>query len=401
MSQPEINIGTAGHVDHGKTTLLQRLTGKWADVHSESVKRGITIKLGYADALVSKCEKCNQLVTQKRCKCGGNATPIRKISFVDAPGHETLMATMLSGAATMDGALLLIAASEGIQPQTREHLMALEILGIDKIIIVQNKIDLVDEESALKNFESIQEFVKGTIAENAPIVPISAQHGSNIDVLLEMIEKYIPTPKRNEKEDPVFIIARSFDINRPGKEVESLVGGVIGGVILKGFLKVGDTIEIKPGFRSDKGEYTVLETTIESINSAGEVLKKAGAGGSLGISTELDMFVTKSDRLAGNVAGLKGKLPPVHSSLNLDIHLIGRVVGSEKEVNVDTLKINDTLMINVWTAKSLGVVKSVKGKVISMVLKLPVCIDFGEKIAISKMINNRWRLIGYGVIKEK
>ena len=147
-NQPEINIGMIGHVDHGKTTLTQRLTGKWADEHSEELKRGISIKLGYADAAFYKCPKCKDpacyCVKNKCPKCGSTAELLRVVSFVDAPGHETLMAIMLSGAAIMDGAVLVIAANELCpQPQTREHLAALDISGIKNIVIVQNKIDLV------------------------------------------------------------------------------------------------------------------------------------------------------------------------------------------------------------------------------------------------------------------
>ncbi len=114
-SQPEINIGMIGHVDHGKTTLSQRLTGKWTDEHSEELKRGISIKLGYADAAFYKCHNCDDpkcYSTEKKCPvCGGKTELLRVISFVDAPGHETLMAIMLSGAAIMDGAVLVIAAN--------------------------------------------------------------------------------------------------------------------------------------------------------------------------------------------------------------------------------------------------------------------------------------------------
>ena len=123
--QPEINIGMIGHVDHGKTTLTQRLTGKWADEHSEELKKGISIKLGYADAALYKCPKCDEpqcYGTNKKCPvCESNTELLRVVSFVDAPGHETLMAIMLSGAAIMDGAILVIAANEHCpQPQTRE-----------------------------------------------------------------------------------------------------------------------------------------------------------------------------------------------------------------------------------------------------------------------------------------
>ncbi|HUW49270.1 MAG TPA: GTP-binding protein, partial [Patescibacteria group bacterium] len=132
--QPEINIGTIGHVDHGKTTLVQALTGVWAARHSEELKRGITIKLGYADMPIYKCSKCEppkNYTTEPTCPgCGTKAVFVRAISFVDAPGHEALMATMLSGAAIMDGALLVIAADEPCpQPQTREHLAAADATG--------------------------------------------------------------------------------------------------------------------------------------------------------------------------------------------------------------------------------------------------------------------------------
>ncbi|MDD4127628.1 MAG: GTP-binding protein, partial [Methanomicrobium sp.] len=148
---PDVNIGLVGHVDHGKTTLVSGITGQWTDRHSEEIKRGISIRLGYADATIYKCPDCegpDAYSTSEDCKnCGAKCEPYRTISFVDAPGHETLMATMLSGSALMDGAMLVIAANERCpQPQTKEHLMALELVGIKNIIIVQNKIDVVSQE---------------------------------------------------------------------------------------------------------------------------------------------------------------------------------------------------------------------------------------------------------------
>src|SRR3989338_5338556 len=188
--QPELNIGLCGHVDHGKTTLLERLSGKWTDTHSEEIKRGITIRLGYADVVIRKCSKCpepDSYTTKEKCeKCKSDTVLVIKVSFVDAPGHESLMATMLAGATIMDAALLLVAANEECpQPQTREHLMALEIIGIKNIVIVQNKVDLIDEERALKNYEQIKNFIKVTPYENAPIIPLSSQHRTGIDLLLE------------------------------------------------------------------------------------------------------------------------------------------------------------------------------------------------------------------------
>ncbi|HIH26388.1 MAG TPA: translation initiation factor IF-2 subunit gamma, partial [Nanoarchaeota archaeon] len=174
--------------------MLQALSGKWTDTHSEEIKRGITIKLGYADAPIYKCDQ-HTYSTKKQCeKCEEQ----RIVSFVDAPGHETLMATMLSGAAIMDGALLLVAANEECpQPQTKEHLMALQIEDIKNVVIIQNKIDLVTKEDAIKNSEKIREFVKGSIAENAPIIPVSAKYNVNINYIIEAIEDVMKTPNRD------------------------------------------------------------------------------------------------------------------------------------------------------------------------------------------------------------
>mgnify|MGYP001557783126 CR=1 FL=1 len=145
-----LNVIIAGHIDHGKTTLLYKLSGKWTDTHSEELKRGITIKLGYADAIIR--DENGHLTTNPK----STGKPVKYITFVDAPGHESLMATMLCGATIMDGALMLVAANENCpQPQTREHLMALQIIGIKNVVIVQNKIDLVSKEQALKNYKQI------------------------------------------------------------------------------------------------------------------------------------------------------------------------------------------------------------------------------------------------------
>jgi translation initiation factor 2 subunit 3 len=183
-------------------------------------------------------------------KCGGPAKLQRIVSFVDCPGHEVLMTTMLSGTAIMDGAILVVAADEKVpQPQTREHLAALGVIGVEKIILVQNKIELVPKDRVLENYKQIIGFIKGTIAEDAPVIPISALHGTNIDVLLETIETKMPTPKRDLSKPPRMHVVRSFDVNRPGIPAEKLLGGVLGGTLQQGVFREGDELEVKPGIR--------------------------------------------------------------------------------------------------------------------------------------------------------
>lgn len=401
--QPAINIGLIGHVDHGKTTLTERLSGKWTDTHSEEIKRGITIRLGYADTVFYKCPKCGKYGVTKKCECGEKAEVLRKVSFIDAPGHESLMATMLSGATIIDGALLIVAANEKCpQPQTREHLMALQISGITDVIIVQNKIDLVSEEEAIKNYEQIKAFVKGTDYENAPIIPISARQKVGLSALIEVIEKTLKTPKRDLKKEPFMLVARSFDINKPGTKPEDLVGGVLGGAVIQGKLEVGQEIEIKPGLEVEEKNQSVWKpvvTKILDLKTGGTSVKEVLSGGSMAVLTSLDPSIVKSDKLAGSTVGLVGKLPPVWNEFTLEMNLLDRVVGTKEEIDVEPIKQNEVLMLNVNAAATVGVVTKIKKNEVSCKLKLVVCAKVGARVTASRLVGNRFRLIGYGLIK--
>ncbi len=401
---PEVNIGLVGHVDHGKTTLVAALSGVWTDRHSEEIKRGITIRLGYADATFRRCPECEPpqaYTTERICPIHGVKTEVlRTVSFVDSPGHEMLMATMLSGAALMDGAILVIAANEKCpRPQTKEHLMALEIIGVDKIVIAQNKIDTVPKERIIENYHEIREFIKGTIAENAPIIPISAQQKINIDALIEAIEETIPTPERDLNSPPLMHIARSFDVNKPGTKPENLIGGVVGGSLAKGKLKVGDEIEIKPGIKDERGNWQPLYSEVVSIMASGRMVEEATPGGLIGVSTKLDPALTKSDGLVGNVLGLPDKLPDVLMEFTMDVQLLERVVGVEKEIKVEKIKMNEPLMLVIGTAVTLGIVTSVRDGIVEVKLKRPVCAESSWRVAISRRVGGRWRLIGAGTIR--
>jgi translation initiation factor 2 subunit 3 len=406
-TQPSVNIGLIGHVDHGKTTLAKALTGEVTDRHSEEIKRGISIRLGYADVPIYRCTNCDGgefFCTSETCpRCNSKCEYERSVSFVDAPGHETLMATMLSGAALMDGALLLIAANEKCpQPQTREHLMAIEIMGIRNIIIVQNKIDLVTKEQAIKNYNEIKEFVKGTSAEKAPIIPVSAHHDVNIDKLLAAIQKFIPSPKRDTEKPFRMQVARSFDVNRPGTPPEDLRGGVIGGSVSQGVVELDDEIEILPGVSVElggRGEETPLRTKVSSLYAGGTGFEKVGPGGLIAIGTYLDPALTKSDSLVGRLAGQPGTLPEVVKEFRMRTHLLSKVVGLAEAVTVESVKTNEPLMLSAGTATTVGLVKSGREDVCEIALKIPICAEKGQRVAISRRIAGKWRLIGYGMIE--
>ncbi len=405
--QSEINIGLVGHVDHGKTTLTKALSGIWTDTHSEETKRGISIRLGYADITFRQCTECPApqcYTTAFVCEhCGKDTETLRKVSFVDSPGHETLMATMLSGAAIMDGAVLVIAANEPCpQPQTKEHLMALDVIGVKDVIVVQNKIDIVSKERAIESYNEIKEFVKGTCAEEAPIIPISAQQGANVDILIEMIQERIHTPERLLDKPARMYVARSFDINKPGCTPANILGGVIGGSLIQGKLKIGDEIEIMPGIqvkKKGKMSWISLKSEIVGLIAAGKPVDEVGPGGLIGVGTKLDPALTKADSLSGSVAGEPDTLPPMLLDFTMKTHLLERVVGTKEEREVEPIRSSEPLMINIGTATTIGVVTSARGKNVDVKLKLPVCAEEGQRVALSRRVGARWRLIGYGIIK--
>ena len=202
-----IIIGTAGHIDHGKTTLIRALTGRNTDRLKEEKERGITIELGFT-----------WFDMKDGTRCG----------IIDVPGHEKFINNMVAGVVGMDLVLLVVAADEGIMPQTREHLDILELLGIENVILVINKCDLVDAEWLEMVEEEIKEELKGTIVENAPVVKVSSATGEGIEALKDEIAKM---QKELSKEKDENGIARL-----PIDRVFSLTGfgTVVTGTLLSG-----------------------------------------------------------------------------------------------------------------------------------------------------------------------
>lgn len=422
--QATINIGTIGHVAHGKSTVVRAISGVQTVRFKDELERNITIKLGYANAKIYKCEeptcpepdcyrsfKSDKEISPKceRPGCPGRYKLIRHVSFVDCPGHDILMSTMLSGAAVMDAALLLIAGNESCpQPQTSEHLAAIEIMKLKHVIILQNKVDLMREESALEHQKSILKFIRGTIADGAPIVPISAQLKYNIDAVNEFIVKTIPVPPRDFMISPQLIVIRSFDVNKPGAEIDDLKGGVAGGSILNGVFKLGDEIEIRPGIvtKDDKGKIQCkpIFSNIVSLFAEQNDLKFAVPGGLIGIGTKVDPTLCRADRLVGQVVGAKGHLPNIYTDIEINYFLLRRLLGvktdGQKQAKVKKLEANEVLMVNIGSTATGARVVAVKADMARLQLTSPACTEVNEKIALSRRIEKHWRLIGWATIKK-
>jgi len=394
--QAEMNIGMLGHVDHGKTTLTKSLTGKWTDTHSEEIKRGISIRLGYADCYIYHCQKCDLFTAEAKCsKCGGKPKLLRKLSIVDAPGHETLMTTVIAATSILDGVLFLIAANEPCpQPQTTEHLLVLNSTGLKNIIIVQTKIDLVTREKAVENYNQIRQFLKGTTAENAPIIPISANSGLNIDVLLRTMNEVMRAPQRDDKAQLRMYVSRSFDVNRPGAKISELKGGVLGGSIVQGILKVGDEIEVKPGVTRKEGSKPVaIACTVQKLMEETEELESAHPGGLVAVGTSLDPSLTKADSFVGSVIGRKGEVPEPVDSVSVKYQLLER-----SDVQNMPLREGEPVVVNVHTWTGVGVLAKLAKGIATIKLKKPTVVYPHMHVALSRRVGQRWRLSAWGAI---
>ncbi|CAK5012164.1 unnamed protein product [Meloidogyne enterolobii] len=423
--QATINIGTIGHVAHGKSTLVKAISGVHTVKFKNELERNITIKLGYANAKIYRCSNpecprphCYRSAGSstpdrfkcERPNCTGDYVCVRHVSFVDCPGHDILMATMLNGAAVMDAALLLIAGNETCpQPQSCEHLAAVEIMQLKNLIILQNKIDLINENQANDQHEQIKSFVNGTCAESAPIIPISAQLKYNIDVLCEYLCKKVPIPLRDFTSEARLIVVRSFDVNKPGAEVEQLKGGVAGGSILKGILRIGQEIEVRPGIVSKLSDGKVqcrpIYSKIVSLFAEQNLLQYAVPGGLIGVGTQIDPTLCRGDRLVGHVLGAVGTLPDIYTDIEVAYYLLRRLLGVRTEVGKKAAKVaklskGEVLMVNIGSLSTGGRVTAVKGEAAKISLTDPICTEINQNIALSRRIDKHWRLIGWGTIRR-
>ena len=262
-------VGTAGHIDHGKTWLIRALTGIDADRLKEEKQRGITIELGFADM------KNDRGID---------------IGIIDVPGHEKFVRHMLAGVGGMDLVLLVIAADEGIMPQTREHFGILKMLEIDKGIVVLTKKDLVDDEWLELVKEDVQDYVKGTFLEGAPVIAVSSETGENIDVLKEMILDMAGDIKERRTDKSLLRLPADRVFTMEG------FGVVITGTLMEGAVAPGDEVSIYP---------EEIKAKVKNVQVHGKDVKEAFAGQRTALNLN---GVRKEDIRRGDVITAPGLL---------------------------------------------------------------------------------------------
>ena len=274
-----IIIGTAGHVDHGKTALIKALTGIETDRIKEEKKRGITIELGFAYLDLPDGEKAG---------------------IIDVPGHEKFVKNMLAGAGGIDLALLVVAADEGFMPQTREHLGILSLLNISEGIIVVTKKDMVDEDWLEIVCDEVRQEVQGTFLENAQIIPVSSYTGEGIEQLRQAIFTMIDQKTQIKNLDVPFRIPvdRIFSVEG--------FGTVITGTLIDGTMKVGDPVTVYP---------SRIESRIRNLQVHSQDVQEAYAGQRVAVNLA---GLKKTDLNKGDVIAVPDSM---HTTMMIDIHL--------------------------------------------------------------------------------
>ena len=275
-------VGTAGHIDHGKSQLVKYLTGSDPDRLKEEKERGITIELGYVFM---------------------PAPDGSVISFIDVPGHERFIRQMVAGTATVDCFLLVVAADEGIMPQTKEHLDILKLLGVEKGIVALTKCDLVDDEMQKLVESEIEEYFEDSVFSGTPVYRVSSMTGSGMEELRKVLVKLTEDAGQRYSEGKF-----RLDIDRVF--VLEGFGTIVGGTAASGSVSVGDELELQPG----GGKYRVREMRV----NANKDVKTGVAGDRIALNL---VGLRKDDVLRGSCVAEPGYLQ-VQNSLDTSLILL-------------------------------------------------------------------------------
>lgn len=385
--QPIVNIGMLGSVSDGKSTTVHSLSGVKTQRHSSEMKRNITIKPGYANMKIYKDEDGYNV------KESGEV--VHHISFIDCPGHYQLIVTMMSNIKLMDGIILVVSAAEPIEkkPQLLQHIAAIRLSKIKNVIVLLNKLDLVTKKVAMERYNALVNVLTQNDIEPKRIIPVCMNHMIGVDMVLESIMEFMPPREREIDVDPLFMASRSFDVNHPNVPYTDIVGGVVGGSVLRGQFKVGDMIEICPGIITNKNgtvEWEPHHTTITSIKSDTTDLQNALPGGLIGIGTDIDPYYCKNDMMAGQMIGLKGKMPPTVLSITIQFEKIDFDYDWEPKLGS---------YITVITGTYCGDGKIIDyndDDILTITLQKPVCIDKDNMIILCEKTRDAFHIVGCG-----
>lgn len=431
--QPTINLGTIGQVAEGKSSLVEAISNTDTRRYAKERETNKTVKLGYTNAMIYKCAHCPSpqcyqsgpsTDNEFKCNiCDRVAELKRHVSFVDSPGHNKLMSTLLNGVNVMHSAFMVVSADNKllgdidkksgaianlpVAPQTAEHMIAAEIMDLD-ICVCFNKMDLVPKKESMKRLNKLKDFMKNTKYENAQTIPISANFGANIDVVCQYIVECIPEPVQDCEADAEMVVIRSFNINGQHIPVDEIQGGVVGGSLIKGKLRLDDEVTVVPGFvvKNSTGDtsyiYQPIKTRVVSMGTGTTLLEEAVPGGLISTKLTIDPNFTSQDKLIGNII-LVGDISryKVFETFTIKYYVIHDLAKVSAETSTE-IHVNDLLIINCNAKNITCKVLSLKKKTMELqAMTEPICVKMNGKITLSKQtVSEGPRLIGYGNVKS-
>lgn len=408
IHQPLINIGTLGSVSDGKSTLIAKCTGTHTQRHANEKHRNITIRQGYANMKIWKENIENianiqyhttdsnpqTFTTDSNIEC----SLVNHISFLDCPGHQELLKVMLTSIEQMDGAIVVVAVDQPLinKPQLIQHLAAAKLGRIKKIIVCMNKIDLVSKSVLIERKKELDIMLKKYDIVPFAIIPTCFNKNIGLNYVIRAImQLFNPKDFIDRTNAPaLFRTSRSFDINSPGTEWSDIVGGVVGGSLARGKLKVGDQIEIRPGMISGRDGKFVCQpiiTSICSVKTDSTELSEIVPGGLIGIRTDADPFYFKSDKLIGQIIGNVGKMPNVYSEISLQIEIV-TLFESSQWIPIE----KETVSIQIGTQMTDAIVSKIVDLNITFAFKIPVCISDNQHIIICRTIDKILQIVAEG-----
>lgn len=418
--QPTTNIGTIGSVSHGKSTTVHRISGTKTQRTQKEIEHQATIRLGYANVKLYQCPVSGEIISLSNSskvpiskETGEPMVLIKNLSFVDCPGHEAYMATMMNGTAVMDSAILIVASNDPVFPQdqTSEHLTAVSNTDIDNILCLQNKLDLVTRDDAHKHHRKLRKYLDSIEkTQTTRIIPVSAQRNQNIDTVYNYLAYQVNEPVRDYNQKPRMTVVRTFDINHPDTSLKMIKGGVVGGTISKGVFEIGDIVEIRPGIYQKDPQGNIycspLITKIESLKSEDTQLERAVAGGLIGVGLSIDPYFTHCDQLIGQTVGLVGHVPKIYKEITVYYRHIGMIEKMSKldttepvrivvnSLNIEGFKINKEEDTGKYSKKKNKKDKKEKKepKTITFKLDKPVALDEGEILTVMRKYQGRYRV---------
>lgn len=390
------NLGTLGSVSDGKSEMIYQLTGGdqnngiRTQRDSREKKRNITIKAGYANIKIWKCEECFTLysskesLTEYKCNnCNYNNCIINNhISFIDCPGHQELIETMMSSLSLMKGSIVIISVVEPLKqkPQLIQHLISAKISNLNKLIICMNKCDLVPINVVKERKLELDELLKKLDIKPLIIIPTSFTHRLGIDYLIKAINLFFSNNENDKTNKTLFKITRSFDINSPGINYEMIKGGCIGGSLISGSLNINDEVEINPGIltKNKDGRYTCepIITKLLSFESDKIKLKSVEPGGLVGILTNIDPYYCKNDLLKGNIITPIGEALPIYHDIKLKVNKIEEFDGTWVPKN------GDKIFLQIGNMFTEARISKITNDIMLFQLMKPICVENNSNIMI-------------------